>query len=236
MEHPRLQRCFGLAHQGLLSKTFKASFADANPHLRSYAAAIFQAGKGVTYIEELIKVIDKTHNFINPDNFNQNKNLALLTGRPIALVRCSLNLNLQGSPATNQSWPTFINQVNNGAPKTTNGFEQVKIPVRLGDLSQYNDGLIGYYKESDGVANYKTLYAEAAQDEKYISPPPADNIQLTAVDSDVQFFTMLVDPRAAIHATSGILPVKSIDIPTGQYASALNRMETLFLNYPDFST
>jgi hypothetical protein len=43
---------------------------------------------------------------------------------------------------------------------------------------------------------------------------------------------MLLDPRGSVHATSGILPVKSISLPPNKYAAALQAIEITFLSTP----
>jgi hypothetical protein len=43
---------------------------------------------------------------------------------------------------------------------------------------------------------------------------------------------MLIDPRAFIHATTGILPTKSIRIPSDMYADTLTTLEMTFLTTP----
>ncbi|MDX1520682.1 MAG: hypothetical protein R3264_03565 [Anaerolineae bacterium] len=45
-------------------------------------------------------------------------------------------------------------------------------------------------------------------------------------------YTMLFDPRGKIHATTGILPTKIIDIPPDQFKTALSRIEVSFLSTP----
>jgi hypothetical protein len=57
-----------------------------------------------------------------------------------------------------------------------------------------------------------------------LSLAPADKFPKTVV--------MLVDPRAAVHASTGILPVKSITLPPAQYADALKRIDATFLDAP----
>src|SRR5262249_42535366 len=44
--------------------------------------------------------------------------------------------------------------------------------------------------------------------------------------------TMLVDPRGVVHAATGILPSKAIEIPPHQYASAMQGFEITFLQAP----
>jgi len=44
--------------------------------------------------------------------------------------------------------------------------------------------------------------------------------------------TMLVDPRAAVHISSGILPVKTMTIPTELYLPGLQNLEMTFFTGP----
>ena len=61
--------------------------------------------------------------------------------------------------------------------------------------------------------------------------PPFDNILLTL---NAQPFTisLLVDPRAAVHATTGVLPVNSLRIPPDQYSAALQNLAMTFFTHP----
>jgi hypothetical protein len=44
--------------------------------------------------------------------------------------------------------------------------------------------------------------------------------------------TLLLDPRGSVHATTGVLPSKAIDIPPAQYADALDNLKMAFLTAP----
>jgi hypothetical protein len=46
---------------------------------------------------------------------------------------------------------------------------------------------------------------------------------------------MLMDPRGMVHASTGILPIKTIQIPPHQYASAVKQFEMTFLTAPVLS-
>jgi len=52
------------------------------------------------------------------------------------------------------------------------------------------------------------------------------------VEAAPQILSLLIDPRGLVHATSGILPVKAINIPPDQYAAALQAIEITFLSTP----
>jgi hypothetical protein len=44
--------------------------------------------------------------------------------------------------------------------------------------------------------------------------------------------TLLIDPRASVHAATGILPVKDISLPEETYARALQAIEVAFFTHP----
>jgi hypothetical protein len=52
------------------------------------------------------------------------------------------------------------------------------------------------------------------------------------VQADPQVLSLLIDQRGSVHATSGIVPVKAINIPPDQYAAALQAIEITFLSTP----
>jgi hypothetical protein len=59
---------------------------------------------------------------------------------------------------------------------------------------------------------------------------PAPIIQ--TLDGAPVTVSMLVDPRGVVHATSGILPAKYLEIPPDQYVPALRAIEVAFLTTP----
>lgn len=192
--------------------------------------------------EAFYKAVDAQQGSINPQNLSCNSSLALLVGSPIALVQALLRLELEGSPALNQHWDNFVNNI-----ETDNKFSDVKFPVILGDISQLNDGLIGYYKTLDSNKNDYDLskfYIESIDPTKQSSAlvyPEEDNILLTIAqkqydpenpDDNLEAYTqkllMLVDPRGSVHAATGILPTKSLDLPSYLVDSALSILEMCF--------
>ena len=199
-------------------------------------------------LQNFISALDSGLENIDPENFAQHQGLALLMGRPIAVVRASLNLELQGLPAINQDWDMFWHDLRQNG-RETDGFEQVKIPIRLGEYKQFNDGLIGYWMEDEDVLDKKDVLSDnfyASQSDSdtigdsdtikghQIKFHPLDNpwhIDLALKDAP-QMFTMLIDPRGKVHATCGILPTKTIDIPPDQYQQALEKIEITFLSTP----
>ncbi len=176
---------------------------------------------------------------VNPASAPQHDALALLLGRPIAVVRAQLKLELRGEAAINQSWDSFRSDLarcfqNEDAGITkelvrkSDGVTAVRFPVRLGDSRQLNDGLLGYWIET------------AENGKRFIKPDARFNcgnnslINL-AIGDDELTLTMLVDPRGVVHLTSGILPAEVLEIPQDQYQAAMNSLEVTFLTAPILS-
>lgn len=287
-----------------------------NPHLKTLVDHLIRQNKqGQGYFDHVLTALEGALENIAPESFAQHEALALLMGRPIAVVRATLDLELRGRPAINQDWNVFRLdlerdlQMEAGADarpalRHTDEFTKVRFPIRLGDERQLNDGLIGYWKEvwsadgktysyennifyvhacdtarvlktdlgalpisaaqqtalagllqnSDGVIHRHSLLARFADgdalwqllcdkgviDELERDPRiryAADEPELfQAIDSPPQKLTMLVDPRGAAHATSGVLPAKAIRIPPDQYAEALRSLAITFLSAPVLTT
>jgi len=225
-----------------INQPIEEVFALQNPNLRDMAVALYN--NGPAFFTQFWKAIDNMHNFIDPHNYAQSSDLAVLIGRPVALAEAMLRLEVDGGPAMNQSWTT----ITSGDYRTDNKFTDVQFPVILGDMKQINDGLIGYFldKKDDGhTFDFSTFYTQGAPDTNTsgVIKPVENTIELTVspkLDSPVpydsqanaKFVLMLFDPRATIHASTGILPTKAIDIPSELYADTLGILEMTFLTSP----
>ncbi|MEM9686551.1 MAG: hypothetical protein AAF934_06470, partial [Bacteroidota bacterium] len=94
-----------------------------------------------TFIQDFITVTDRALENIDPESFVHHQELALLMGRPIAVVRTSLSLELQGSPAIHYGWMEFRKDLIRDG-RETDSFENVTIPIRIGERGQLNDGVL----------------------------------------------------------------------------------------------
>lgn len=210
-----------------------------NPHLRDLAIAL--QDNGPDFFKKFWKAVDEVHNFIDPHNYAQSSDLAVLIGRPIALTEAMLRLEVAGGPSLNQSWATITSK----KFRTDNAFTKVQFPVILGDLEQINDGLIGYFLKGDSTYNFKTFFTEGAAktgQSGVVKPAPttitltpspsADSVDPSDQQANAKFVLMLMDPRASVHASTGILPTKEIDIPADMYADTLGILEMTFLTSP----
>lgn len=123
-------------------------------------------------LEEFIAVINKALEKIDPESFLHDQNLALLMGRPVAVVRAGVKFEVQGGIPINRSWTalrqelsTFIGNVKKAWVKKetkaqsmeeaarshcivkTDSLENVGVPIYIGDRDQFNDGVVGYWQE-----------------------------------------------------------------------------------------
>jgi hypothetical protein len=91
-------------------------------------------------LSALLRILDSTLWSIDPFGHVGDEHMSLLVGHPIAVLRAQLRLDVK-EPVT----PDVVNQTS--------------IPVRIGALVHWQDGLMGYFVNDD----YRTLYcADAA--------------------------------------------------------------------------
>lgn len=216
-----------------------AAFAGAegaDAHLAAFARAVATHPAGRTFLADLLQAIDDTASGVEPPGSREDAaGLSVFIGRPLALARAWLGLELAAPPAPDQGWTAFRAAIDSddGARRTAD-FEQVGIPVRLGDLGRVNDGLIGYFIETDPATSYQTFYAAASGPGGHgVVAPAFDQLAVKAAPGAAPLaLTLLLDPRAPVHATTGMLPVKSVQIPPALYREAMDRIAVTFLTSP----
>jgi hypothetical protein len=166
-----------------------------NPHLKTLVNHLIDQGQD--YFDDFLTALEGALENIDPENFAQHEALALLIGRPIAVVRATLDLELRGRPAINQDWNVFRldlerdlqSEDNPGSglvSRDTDKFTEVKFPIRLGDERQLNDGLVGYWKEvwsADGktYAYEIRFYVHACDTARVMTAPRALETDLDAL-------------------------------------------------------
>ncbi|MFO1430703.1 MAG: hypothetical protein U1F76_11275 [Candidatus Competibacteraceae bacterium] len=193
------------------------------PHVFAFIKAA--QGRSETEFQALLTAIDSTLWTIDPLGNRSDQNLTVLVGRPLALVRTRLQFKLDGPPITDVGWastfkpppPDFVND---------------NFSIRLGDQATRDDGVIGYFVEK----KYGKLNSVVAPpfEQNYIrqigplGAAKGNYIDLSFNEESVAHITLLVDPRAAIHATTGILPVKELTVPAQFIDDPLANMEIAF--------
>ncbi len=187
--------------------------------------------RGQTFFNPFFQILNRALEQIEPETFAQHTDLALLMGRPIALVRAALNLELQGLPATHQGWDTLRQEMVYGL-QDTNNFTDVLFPLRIGEAQQLNDGVVGFWQETNAQGiNGQLFHSAYVADAKNAQITTLTTLTQTLLDKPITL-TMLVDPRGTMHATAGVVPVKEITIPPDQFTPAIQAMEISFLTAP----
>ncbi len=200
------------------------------------------------FIDDLMQTILHSQNLIATTNGSVNGALTILTGSPLALVRSVISMESYGGLLPlNQAdtkdespWPQDVLNhryvYHDRMEHSSANLGSVEFPLRLGNLYNTADGMIGYIKESDNPANpygNADFYALAAsgQGQNGIVRPSDTDIRLK-LNADPEILTMLVDPRAAVHAVTGILPVEKLAIPQEQFEKVVKNIQVTFFTNP----
>lgn len=196
-----------------------------NLHLRGVITGLMAAQKtAAATFDNFVKVIDESLWLVDPLGARSDPDLAVLIGRPLAVVRLKLGLALEGDAFANQSWADTFSANDNAVSKTAFG-------LRLGSLALREDGLIGYYAAGN-FATFNSVHYPSGLDasSSYVQPigGTARNYLSLTPDGGEQFVTLLMDPRGSVHGATGILPVKEIALPNSFIESALGNMEITF--------
>ncbi len=206
--------------------TTLAEITTAFPHLGEMITALI--AKGPDAFSNFYQVIDETLWMVDPLGSRDDQNLSVLIGRPLALTRCRLKYELDGPAVEDPSWENTFEKKDLKAD-----FINYTFPVKLGELKFRNDGLIGYFTGSN-YNEFNCVHLPTDGTVTPVSPPynvqikEGNFIDLTFEDSSEIYLTMLIDPRASVHATTAILPSKIVELPAKFIEPALKSMEINF--------
>lgn len=194
--------------------------AAAIPHFGPFLLALSQ--QAPTTFTAFMQAIDETLWTTVPMGAVFDQSLAVIMGRPLAMVRAQLQFELDGPPYADPSWQfTF-------APASP-AIESYEFPIELGNLGQIEDGLIGYFREDD-YSRFNVVAQAGAAPNSYLDPIGSDGnyISLPFDGSSACQVSMLIDPRAGVHATTAILPVVALSLPPSLVSDALAAMNVNF--------
>ena len=230
----------------------------ANPAVQSFLQTFAYAAEtteALDNFEAFLGVVDRAMQFIITKSMQEDQALAVLVGQPLVLARATVRLQLHGVsdvsldphtyPAWNGSGPQFQLDGNGFVPYNFGNFNDggiaaLQVPLRVGAMEYQKDGQVTPYFD-DGVVgffvneDYATFYTPVNVNDQFLikstAAPGAHAASLLPNGGSVTL-TLLMDPRAAVHLTTGILPVTSLRIPSDQYAAALERLLVTFLTAP----
>lgn len=202
---------------------------DLAPHAQQFAAAMISLSTGgPSALSQLLPAIDEALWTVDPLGSWNNQSLAQLVGRPLALVRATIALELDGDPVFDTTWGAMQNALN-GNGFDDFGLTDASFNVTLGNSEVLTDGLIGYFFDDDYSRFSLAEYGQTPPPGGYVVAAQPIGLKPSAPPITI---TMIVDPRAAVHATSGILPTKSISLPPDQVQAALSTIVITFMAGP----
>jgi hypothetical protein len=167
---------------------------------------------------------------------DENPGVSVLVGRPLALVRASLQFEIAGLPAHRPELRADKG-INVADLIETNDFQKVKWPVRLGDLATRNDGLIGVFRCASTTGEEQIssgpLYPTWGKDNGDVIKDGIFAEQDFEIDCVQPLqLTLLMDPQARVHATTGALPRASFELPPETATGAKRAREVFFQTAP----
>jgi hypothetical protein len=230
----------------------------ANPHLLRFVQGLLEQGlAGSGALGDLLDAIDSSLWRIDPFG-EQEGNLAVLLGRPLAVVRAAVALSLHGSPVYDQAWgETGTWYMDNGryVPRPP-PYVSTPFRVRVGDLAHPTNGVLGYFQDDD-YARFFAVYGAGAQTAALrralqtgrlrqgqalrllhagAAADPGfgdgyvrrDHLVQVAPDGKRAMLTLLMEPRGVIPTVAGSLPAATATLAPGPVAEALRAMKTTF--------
>lgn len=220
-----------------------------NSYLASIAQSLLDWGvadaggaNSETALSALLRTIDSTLWSVDPFGHAGDEHVSLLVGHPVVVMRARLQLEVN-EPVT----PDIINQI--------------AVPLRLGALAHWQDGLLGYFINDDytrlfcadgAIADFArdvgpgrgflqqinqvpAFFAHFSDDLN--AGKPATKVTHPYVNTDGRVviqpnqnfnLTLLVEPQALVHATSGLQPRKEIGMRREWIQAALAKLSPSF--------
>ncbi|SDS74476.1 hypothetical protein SAMN05216371_0528 [Streptomyces sp. TLI_053] len=202
------------------------SFLAGDPQLRNFVRALLE--QPADDLDTLLTCIDTALTRIAPVDLPLAP--AQLNGRPLALLRADVTIDLNGPPLSDPGLDTILDPPTEDYPSYT-------WPVRLGAADRLSDGLIGYYATHGAAGDaisYRTIRTDFPVKDRTYTVPIGNGDHLALPSRPLtqppvtHHLTLLVDPHAPVHAHTGILPSEALQLPTDLVRQALERIRASF--------
>jgi hypothetical protein len=209
-----------------------------------------RAADAESALSALLRVVDTTLWTVDPFGQTGTEHLSLLIGRPIAVVRAGLRLEVR---ADIDDYPGLDPAAKAARQAAFAALADRAFDVRLGALTHQDDGLLGYFVDDDYTRIYPVHASVLAQalpsgrHEGYLGP--VDEVSTFDASGQVRpisstyvvpdptvtvrpgqtvRLTLLMDPGQSVHASCGLLPRKSVALLRDWTANALTRLAPSF--------
>ncbi|MEL6865017.1 MAG: hypothetical protein AAFP19_11380 [Bacteroidota bacterium] len=216
--------------------------------LPQFIQRIETLSKGTDFFKKFMAATEYAQKNIHPPKAHMDNSLAPLIGQALAIVRVCLRLEQEGGYSISLDKGALPNQLHpdrsvgasvklfSPSDFNTPKYDQVKIPLMLGNLPQFDDGLVGYFIEDENGNISESPFYTDANSEDIPGRIIRHNNLTTAIHMGQSLrLCLIIDPRAAIHASTGILPVQEIQLAPEIYDHAIRRLAMYFLIAPVLS-
>lgn len=197
------------------------------PDTESEIGRFVEAFCSLERFDALMALLRKTLVTSLPGRATQDVVPAMLSGRPLALVRVGISLELYGPAAVDQSWAAFAWALKwkNLGKVNSFGIDKVRIPIAVGVESNGEDSLVAWW-----VGRSERRY------EKLLVPGRPDASVQAFVTAETPprplEVTLLMEPHGFSTVECGILPVKRLSLTPVWYGDALARLSVSFFAGP----
>ncbi|MEO1627718.1 MAG: hypothetical protein AAFV25_21390, partial [Bacteroidota bacterium] len=183
-------------------------------------------------LSAFLENIDVTSWITDPNGVRDKKGLSTLIGRPLALLRSRVEMAVKGRvrPLLDFQRPELYSP--GEVDDIAFGLTKVPLPFYVGEDQLPQNGLIGYFDESDFSTFYVvTNHSEIENsfiEERSVLTVPLNDATKEEADRNYHYLTLLLDPRGVVHTVSGLLPTVELNLPNRLVEDALNNMDVTF--------
>jgi hypothetical protein len=217
-----------------------------NVHLRTLVEKLLSFhtnSEGNNYLPILKKAIQRAQDNIDPQASTPER--AFMASQPLAVVRATLNLQLQGMPEVNKSWQGLEQDLyaSQSYQRSSRQFTSVEFPIKIGEFRNMDDGLVCYWtQDQQGNLSTEGSFPQSDMDDlpnwidaANFNPDEHDYVDLIRAEGMANLthsfdeqpidLLMIMEPDAPVHATTGIIPKKSLLLESTMYKDALDTIQ-----------
>ncbi|XVQ07139.1 hypothetical protein ACQP1W_31480 [Spirillospora sp. CA-255316] len=199
-----------------------------HPHLARFINGMNARDDRAGSLADLLATVEQIRLTTAPYRAGSTHPTIRMLGRPLALIRARLDLQPDAEPIVAIK-PSLMTAV----PPTAE-YQDYTWPVLLGSAASFDDGLVGYFDQSD----YGEIYAVCKPPEAqtgYVRDRGEDaGLSLSLGTS--RLVTLLADPWGGVQANTHILPTGFLRVDPDLIALALSRMDAVFHVGPALGT
>lgn len=235
---------------------FGAPPALPNPHLQGIVDGLLAQGErdalraqtgesGETALSAILRMIDATLWTVDPLGREGDEHLSVLVGRPLAVVRAGLRLETLGMEEESELRRTPFDVRLGELTRLGDGLIGYFINDDYSRFFPVHEAIAnqtrpmgphhGFMGEIRAAAAYSAAQHESSEPVSHPFISEAPFVRVRPVSPGLErpagrsvMLTLLVDPRGGVHATSGILPRKKIELMREHVAAALENMSVTF--------